>query len=458
MSHSGNNPSRRLKSLQKLHNKEGGGGEQFYNPSVFRYKCVGYLNLNSDDKGSYGTCRGFQSRMERVANMVPDTREGAIKKFLDASNDLGTYVDSDESSDQKVKEIYTSRTMIYKEDDNDKYSSTAPRIQPAKSSPFPEDELINKTEWSCWGSTSVHYLVLEPIRKQVRRGVPKQQQQQQQQQQGKTTTTPGDTNDKADEIYDALTQQLRNFDKNFDNQFDNNDTDESSNQKAGEQDNDKEQNSGKKKKKKRRNSAKEVAEAFAKKQKEVVAKVAAKSSSIDYKNNVSAITPENIGLSIRKIDSSVGHFTVTDIGSIRICVETSASLIGDNNSSSRNNNRKTRSNNNSNPLDNKKDSSQQLAANKNSNSSDPGQGQNETDAPQEEERKLTTDLKKFYDFTVKVGHQMKYNCNEIKEAVKDDFPGRTYRFGSKVVNRFQKTSEQTFTYMGKILNSWWKSM
>lgn len=410
MSHSGNSSSRRLKSLQKL--QAGKEGEQLYNPSVFRYKCIGYLHMNSENKGSYGTCRGFQSRLERVANMVPDTREGAIKKFLDASSDLGTYVDSDDSSDQKVKEIYTARTMIYKEDNKWKDDKT-PRIQAVKPSPFPEDELINKTDWSCWGSTSVHYLELDPI--------PKSRSKLQKKGQLPTEETQ---EKKAKGMFGVLTEQLKSFDKNFDKQFEEKKKEEKGNKEEKE-------NSSNPPKK----NAKEVVEALVKKQ--------GKGSTDNKNGKVSAITPENIGVSIRKIDSSVGHFTVTDIGSIRICVETSASLIGDSKS--------TKSS--SIPLNNK-DTPQQVADNKGTTIGDQVQNGDKPD----ELSKYPMELKKFYDFTIKVGHQMVYNVKEIREAVRDDFPGRTYRFGTKVVNRFQKTSEQTFSYTAKILNSWWKSM
>lgn len=382
-----------------------------YNPSVFRYKCIGYLHMNSENKGSYGTCRGFQSRMERVANMVPDTREGAIKKFLDASSDLGTYVDSDDSSDQKVKEIYTARTMIYKEDDKWEADKT-PRIQAVKPSPFPEDELINKTEWSCWGSTSVHYLALDPIPK--KRKLSKKGQ----------IPTAETQEKKAKGMLGVLTDQLKSFDKNFDNQFDN--------KKEGKDGKEEKENSSNPQKK----NAKEVVEALVKKQSK-------DSSKNKNSSNVSAITPENVGVSIRKIDSSVGHFTVTDIGSIRICVETSASLIGDS--------KATKSN--SVPV-NKKET-QQVADNKSTATTDQ---QLQNGDEQDELSKYPMELKKFYDFTIKVGHQMVYNVKEVREAVRDDFPGRTYRFGTKVVTRFQKTTEQTFAYTAKILNSWWRSM
>lgn len=361
-----------------------------YNPSIFRYKCVGYLQLNSELKGSPGICHGYQSRIERVANMVPDTREEAIKKFLDAASDMGTYVDSDDdTSDQKVKEIYTSRTMIYKaiplEGSNDKDNDSRAKIIKSPKSTLPEDELINKTEWSCWGSTSVHYLLLDPI---------------QQKQAVYDPLLPpafAEIEQRADDMLDAL----KTFDKRK-NTSDNNQNDNADNKQA-------------------------------------ITKVAATSSRDGI---VTAITPENIGLSIRKIDSSVGHFTVTDIGSVRICVETASSLMDD--SSSADKQQQQRSTGNAAQVP---------------NGGDNKQGQAMVAAKRDEQAKPNPlDLNNFYNFTIKVGKQFEQNVMEIKEAVSDDFPGRTYRFGTKVVERLHKTTDQTFVFMGKIFDSWWRSM
>lgn len=376
MSHSGNRRLRQLSGTTKE-------GEPLYNPSVFRYKCIGYLNLNSEDKGSPGICRGYESSLERVANMVPDTRDGALKKFLDASADLGTYVDSDESSDQKVKEIYTARTLIYKDDAAKKWDEQSSRIKKHKPSILAEDELINKTEWSCWGSTSIHYLVLDPIQPKRSKSQAKK-------------ITAAEVEKKADEdVEDMLTslkKQLKNLDKSLDKDLQ-------------------------------------------KRKREILGKVASKDS------KVSAITPENIGVSIRRIDSSVGHFTVTDIGSIRICVETSGSTIGSNSQ------QQTPGNDQKNDSDATAPSSTELS-----------KQQEDANNKKSSPSSALLDPKKFYAFTLKVGKQMQYNVKELREAVQEDFPGRSYRFGTKVVTRMEQTTKQTFEYMGKILDSWWKSL
>ena len=498
MSHSGNDAARRLRGLPP-----GGGGprkpttlntstttikeEQLYNPSVFRYKCIGYLHLNSDQKGSPGTCHGLQGRVERVANMVPDTRDAAIQKFLDAASDLGTYVDSDDSNaDQKVKEIYTSRTMIYK--DENRWQTSDPtkkenKIQPVKSSPFPEEDLIDKTEWNCYGSTQVHYLVLDPV--QVRKTV--------------TTTKSGDDPEEVvveevnatagkgrpsslfprdpnlppefAEMFDNLSKHLEEFDKQIQGEFfgdkktkkakdstenddnnnnnNNNKSDDDKTAKENKDSNastDEETNSNNKKIRRpaRRSHV----------HREVVTHI---STSGKGQGKICAITPENIGLSVRKIDSAVGHFTVADIGSIRICLETSGSLMGDDGDKKTN-----RSSNNKSVHDLLNPNGMKPAAinstkdkeDTKDNKANPGIDEvDKTNA-----QKTMEHLKKFYNFTIKVGQQMEYNVHEIKEALSDDFPGRTVSFGHKVVNRMETTTEQSYTYMKKIIDSWWKSM
>ena len=444
MSHSGNNSSRRLRHLPPPSPAKAiREGEQLYNPSVFRYKCIGYLNLNSEQKGSPGVCRGLQSKMERVANMVPDTREASIKKFLDAASDLGTYVDQDDTADQKVKEIYTSRTMIYK-DDQDQDAVVAERnqkakIQPVKSSPFPEEDLIDKTEWSCYGSTLVHYLVLDPIVQNVK--VEKHTTRR-----GRNRPNPAmppefaEMEKRADQMFDDFMKRLGNFDSPFhpaDERSDTISNDAKDNTKnkhfAKEKDTDDDEAD--------KNDVQHVSTT-------VVTKVVTSSSSKGGK--ITAITPENIGVSVRKIDSEVGHFTVTDIGSIRICMETSSSLMGDDTNAP---------DNNSNTETNK-----QLRRNlsKAEDSSMRSQGfdgavDRTIDQEKQEEKKRTVDLKKFYDFTFKVAQKMDQNVNDVKDALSEDFPGRTYRFGTKVVKRLEKTTEQTFAYMGKLFDSFWKS-
>ena len=79
-------------------------------------------------------------------------------------------------------------------------------------------------------------------------------------------------------------------------------------------------------------------------------------------------------------------------------------------------------------------------------------------ADKQDEKNRVVDLKKFYNFTWKVGEKMKENVHLCKDAVSEDFPARTYNFGTKVVGRMEKTTEQTFTYMGKLLDSFWKSL
>jgi hypothetical protein len=341
----------------------------------------------------------MQSRIERVANMVPATREDSIKRFLDAASDYGTYVDSsdDDTSDQKVKEIYTSRTMIYKdEEDSDRNHA---RIQKAPKSSFPEEDLIEKTEWSCYGSTQVHYLVLDPV--PTVKKVPNRKPD------PNVPPEIAEAERQAEEMFDVLSKQLQNFDDHFNNKKNN---------------------------------------------RQVVTKVATSSGK---GGKITAITPENFGLSVRKMDTAVGHYTITDIGSIRICLETSSSLVGDESSDAV----KKPASNSAKEQDEATDTKKQLDLLGDKSNTDKSSNSNTDQSAIDGSNKPSPfDPKTFYNFTLKVGQHMRHNVHELKEAMSDDFPGRTIAFGTKVVNRVEKTTEQTFTYMAKVFDSWWKGM
>ena len=384
--------------------------------------------------------------------MVPDTREAAIKKFLDAASDLGTYVDTeatDETADQKVKEIYTSRTMIYKDDNNDekdqlpaadksKNKNKGAKIQRAhKSTAIPEEDLIDKTEWSCYGSTQVHYLVLDPIVQTVKVE--------------KRTNRGGSRNDLPPEFAEMEKRADQMFDdlmKRFGGKFGRPDI--GSRSSSGEE---------------RSETTTEINSSDGGNQGDgegqsvssttVVTRVITSSSSSDG-GKITAITPENIGLSVRKIDSEVGHFTVADIGSIRICMETSNSLINDSDKKTDKNSGKTQANREMQQNIAKAENSS-MRSNLTDRSSTDSTDKAQSNQQDQEEKKRTVDLKKFYNFTWKVAEKMNQNVHDVKDAVSEDFPARTYRFGSKVVDRMEKTTEQTFTYMGKLLDGFWKS-
>jgi len=121
-----------------------------YSPSIYTYKCRGAYFLSSDQQGSEGVCRGLRTRLELLSDMESNTREAAIKDFTYMTD---FEIDEDEANtlNQKTKSILVSPAIIYEE----KTSSDE------QSPKLPEEELIQRQSWSCYGSTDVQYLVLK---------------------------------------------------------------------------------------------------------------------------------------------------------------------------------------------------------------------------------------------------------------------------------------------------------
>jgi hypothetical protein len=120
-----------------------------FHPSIYRYTCTGALFLSSENKGSEGTCRGIRSRLELISDLQINTRDVAITDFTE----MNEYVldgESADSLDQKTKSILVSPALIYKDDS----------VQ-GKRHLLPEEEIIKRQEWYCYGKTEVEYLVLK---------------------------------------------------------------------------------------------------------------------------------------------------------------------------------------------------------------------------------------------------------------------------------------------------------
>jgi hypothetical protein len=146
--------------------KEGyrpGSFPPFYEPRIYRYTCWGAFFVSSDNRGSKGTCLGFQSKLDHLSNMNPNTREGAINEFTNVEVD-DVVLDTDQDSNslsQPAKQVMVSPALIYKDSDANK-SMTRQSL--------PEDEIIKRQKWWCLGTTNVDYLTLrglQPVFKPV---------------------------------------------------------------------------------------------------------------------------------------------------------------------------------------------------------------------------------------------------------------------------------------------------
>jgi len=120
-----------------------------FQPSIYRYTCRGAYFASSEKIGSEGTCRGLRSRLELLSDMDLATREAAIKNFTYMTD---FEMDDADASDlnQQTKSILVSPALVYRDTNSDG----------KKKESLPEEEIIKRQQWSCYGSTEVEYLIL----------------------------------------------------------------------------------------------------------------------------------------------------------------------------------------------------------------------------------------------------------------------------------------------------------
>lgn len=141
-----------------------------YSPSIYSYTCRGAYYASSESKvGNEGICKGFQSKLENMydANQENISRTEALKRFttMTVDVDLNDYHEASNEFNQQAKTVLLSPALVYKESENkvladDKDKTFSNRIE---NDQLPEEELIKRQEWSCYGSTEVEYLVLEDM-------------------------------------------------------------------------------------------------------------------------------------------------------------------------------------------------------------------------------------------------------------------------------------------------------
>jgi hypothetical protein len=293
--------SRNNNNMKRVKGKPRGDQPPVFHPSVYRYTCTGALFLSSEATGSEGTCRGLKSRLELLSDLEISTRDGAIRDFTE----MNEYVldgESADSLDQKTKSILVSPALIYKDDTVE-----------GKKELLPEEELIKRQEWSCYGKTEVEYLVLKDP-------------------------------------------------------------------KSGNE-------------------------------------------------RISALTPRNNGLSIRRIEADSGSITNIMVGWLSIVLDTSFF----------------------------QESSTPEINNKNKSLDERSPVEEMTPRPAPD----TLDTAKWavgkmYAVSLKVVDHMQGNAAWLSEQVQDDFPGRTAVAGQKIIGNLGNTVDKTFKYMGKLSTQLWR--
>jgi hypothetical protein len=287
--------------MKRVSGKPRGEQPPVFHPSVYRYTCTGALFLSSEATGSEGTCRGLKSRLELLSDLQISTRDGAIRDFTE----MNEYVldgDSADSLDQKTKSILVSPALIYKDDTVE-----------GKKELLPEEELIKRQEWSCYGKTEVEYLVLKDP-------------------------------------------------------------------KSGNE-------------------------------------------------RISALTPRNNGLSIRRIEADSGSITNIMVGWLSIVLDTSFF----------------------------QESTPEINNNKNKSMDErsPVEEMKPTPAPDTLDTAKWA-VGKMYTVSLKMVEHMQGNAAWLSEQVQDDFPQRTGIAGQKIIGNLGNTVDKTFKYMGKLSTQLWR--
>jgi len=299
-----------------------------YHPSIYTYTCRGGFFLSSEDHGSEGTCRGLRTRLELLTDMETDTRDGAIKNFT-YMTDYELDEDDANSLNQKTKSILISPALIYKDKpvkENTDKSADASVILP--SSQLPEEELIKRQQWSCYGSTEVEVLVLKD-------------------------------------------------------------------DKSGSE-------------------------------------------------HVAAVAPRNVGISVRKIEADEGSITSIGVGWLNIVVDAGPSFIEDDPSAQQQK-----------PIPDGREN--RVQKHHNDSGISPSSSVPEEVPPRPAPGTISRareSLGKFYDFSGKVGAQMRSNVSWICENVQDDFPARSYAAGQKIAANVPKTLDKTANFMSKMIRRW----
>mmetsp|Transcript_11305 Transcript_11305/g.17490 ORF Transcript_11305/g.17490 Transcript_11305/m.17490 type:complete len:319 (-) Transcript_11305:140-1096(-) len=129
--------------------------QNLYYPSIFRYKCRGAFHVSSGDTGSAGVCQGIQSRLEHVRDLQRSTRDEAASAFLSAANyptDLPEEGDTPHA--EALQSLLQTQALIYDEHNKEESTNTK-RHEPDPVNPW--------NDWSCYGSTEVHLLVLRDV-------------------------------------------------------------------------------------------------------------------------------------------------------------------------------------------------------------------------------------------------------------------------------------------------------
>lgn len=183
---------------KKLQNKHTLPSQQIFEPSIYTYTCRGSYFVSTtqsnDENQREGRCKGFRSRLELLSDLDVNTRKGALEQFTvwaaggDPSDAGFAETQDGVELDPQAKSVVISPALIFPDAmskiviDSAKKSSADKENKGGRkhdaviesaddmfqintsldlSSRLPEEDLIKKQDWSCYGSTQVDYLLLK---------------------------------------------------------------------------------------------------------------------------------------------------------------------------------------------------------------------------------------------------------------------------------------------------------
>ena len=146
------------------------GGEQLYHPSIFRYNCRGKLDVTTTTPNSAGTCWGVQSQLEHVDHWRLVTRQEAIQVFSQQASggpEDALPAGNDAAAAHALSTTLLSQVLIYsqptsdnsKDDDVVDDHNNIVKVKPTLS---PDEEMISRQDWTCYGNSDIDLLVLRP--------------------------------------------------------------------------------------------------------------------------------------------------------------------------------------------------------------------------------------------------------------------------------------------------------
>ncbi|GAX14661.1 hypothetical protein FisN_11Hh200 [Fistulifera solaris] len=174
-----------------LKNKATIPSQQLFEPSIYTYTCRGsyFVSTTQPTDQREGTCKGLRSRLELLSDLDVNTRKGALEQFTvwaaggDPSEAGFAETQEGVEMDPQAMSVVVSPALIFpdamsktvidaaKKADKKKGKKHDAIIESAddsntitsidSSSRLPEEELIKRQDWGCYGSTQVDYLLLK---------------------------------------------------------------------------------------------------------------------------------------------------------------------------------------------------------------------------------------------------------------------------------------------------------